>query len=158
MRIRCFQKFIDKLRGKKPKKNKLVENNNSYPIRLTKNEQKFFLKHIEESENYLEFGSGGSTFISILETKIPKIMSVESDKQWIDYMRKWDVIPQNEHNKRLIFQYINIGKTGEWGVPTEIDKKDLFPKYSAKVFETDKSFDFVLLTDDLELPAHCRLF
>ena len=143
MGIKCIQNLIDKLRGKNKKA--AVYDNTSYPIRLTTNERNFLLSHIKNANNYLEFGSGGSTFISILETKIPKIISVESDNNWLDYLRKWDVIPQNENSKRLIFQYINIGKTGEWGIPTEEDKQFLFPDYSAKIFESDKNFDVVFI-------------
>ena len=44
-----------------------------------------------------------------------------------------------------MFQYINIGKTGEWGVPIENDKTFLFPSYSTRIFETYKDFDVVFI-------------
>lgn len=115
---------------------------------------------------YLEFGSGGSTFLALLHAQV-SIISVESDKNWIEYLRDWKLIRDAE-NRRLQFIYVNIGEVGEWGVPSEIEKsKEFFPNYSTQVFETYKDFDVVfidgrfrvacLLQTVLHCPKHTRI-
>lgn len=115
---------------------------------------------------YLEFGSGGSTFLALLHAQVC-IISVESDKNWIEHLRDWKLIKDAE-NRRLQFIYVNIGEVGEWGVPLEIEKsKKSFPNYSAQVFETYKDFDVVfidgrfriacLLQSVLHCPKHTRI-
>ncbi|HEC1763941.1 TPA: hypothetical protein R1722_000666 [Campylobacter lari] len=73
-----------------------------------------------------------------------KIYSVESDINWLEYLRKWKIIRENE-GKRLFFNYIDIGKTGEWGVPIEKDKEHLYENYSKSIFTLKKDFDLVFV-------------
>lgn len=114
-----------------------------FPIQLSQNERSFLLKQLSNSRNYLEFGSGGSTFLSILHSNT-KIYSVESDINWLEYLRKWKIVKENE-GKRLFFNYIDIGKTGEWGVPIEKDKEHLYENYSKSIFTLKKDFDLVFV-------------
>lgn len=48
-------------------------------------------------------------------------------------------------SQRLTFEFIDIGKVGEWGVPIEDCKKSLFPNYSTQVFDSHKNFDIVFI-------------
>ncbi len=134
---------------KKYKNNKLLledqisQQPEKFPIQLSQNEKTFLLKQLSDSENYLEFGSGGSTFLSILYSNA-KIYSVESDINWLEYLRKWKIIRDNE-DKRLFFNYVNIGKTGEWGIPIEKDKEYLYENYSKSIFTLKKDFDLVFI-------------
>ena len=118
--------------------------NETFPIQLTKKEQDFLIKYSKNAEEYLEFGSGGSTFLMLLNTQIQHITSVESDKKWIKYLRNWKIIPNNE-KKRLKFLHINIGRTGEWGRPIDLEKKDKFPNYSLCPFINNKNYDVVFI-------------
>ncbi len=140
MRIEIVQKIIDKLIKKKEEFNQ-----SNYPIRLTENERKYLLENLKNSKRYLEYGSGGSTFLSTTETQIPVIVSVESDNGWIEYLRNWSVIKENEESQRLKFIYANIGKTGDWGIPLEPEKKDLFPNYSSVPFCNNEQYDTIFI-------------
>ncbi len=73
-----------------------------------------------------------------------RIVSVESDPSWIDYIRKWRIIRKAEKT-RLKFFSVNIGKVGDWGVPIETDKANLFPDYSRNVFEKFKDNDLIFI-------------
>ena len=113
-----------------------------YPIRLSEFERSLLIKKLKESKKYLEFGSGGSTFLAILEGSCDKIVSVESDPKWIEYLKTFDTI--NEA-KNLGFESVDIGKVGDWGTPIEEDKRELFPNYSSNVFR-DYPCDYDLVS------------
>lgn len=129
----------------------------AYPVALTDLEKNFLIKSISDSKYYLEFGSGGSTFLALTQTDIPFVVSVESDMDWLNHLRKWNCIVDNEKSNRLCFLHVNIGKTGNWGVPTEMDKKDLFPNYSMAPFATDKKTKFDAIFIDGRFRVACTM-
>lgn len=144
----CFLKKYKKLKA--IKNDQKLSNPSLFPIRLSDNEINFLLRNLNEKKgggkginNYLEFGSGGSTFLSIMNTNA-NVYSVESDLNWINYLRKWKIINENE-NKRLFFNYIDIGNVGEWGIPLEKDKEFLYENYSKYIFNIKKDFDLVFI-------------
>ena len=132
-----------------------------YPIALTDKERAFLINNVKDSQRYIEFGAGGSTFLLLSSTDIPEIISVESDGDWLNELRKYPIISDNE-NKRLKFLHIDIGQTGRWGYPLEKDKKELFPRYSSKVFESCEGFDAVFIDGRfrvacaLQTALHCN--
>lgn len=115
-----------------------------FPIRLSDNEKKLFLKYIIKSKNYLEFGSGGSTFLSLICSET-LVVTVDSDSNWINYLRKWQIIKNAEKKGILLFWHANIGKVGELGVPINNDLKSTFPLYSSSIFNENKGFDLVFV-------------
>lgn len=117
---------------------------NKFPIRLSDNERSFLLKHITGATNYLEFGSGGSTFLALENTNIPNITSIETDSLWIEYLKKWNEI-YSQIGKRLNIIHVDIGKTGEWGVPIEESKRKDFPNFSQKPFLDNIKYDRVFI-------------
>lgn len=127
------------------KKDQTLDTPKLYPILLTDNEKQFLINTISSGKNYLEFGSGGSTFLSLLETKANAITSVESDNDWLEYIKKWHLISTSISQKRLTFKYINIGKTGIVGKPINEDNKNMWPSYSKQVFEEQNDFDVVFI-------------
>lgn len=118
---------------------KLKENPQYYPIKLSPNEKAYLCDVLLSAKKgrYLEFGSGGSTFLAILHAQV-SIVSVESDKNWLKHLQSWRVIAEALQNKRLTFCAIDIGAVGKWGIPQESHKKALFPHYSAQVFRRYK--------------------
>lgn len=52
---------------------------NKFPLIMTEKEQEILIKYIKQSKVFLEFGSGGSTFLSVIHGNCT-IYSVESDK------------------------------------------------------------------------------
>lgn len=158
MKFKAVQKMIDKIRGKKEEKQLTSECSkesiwylstsgkigaDNFPICLSDTERKFLVNNIKDAKKYLEFGSGGSTYIALTQTNIPNILSVESDKNWIKHLETFDVITQNK--ERLNFLHIDIGKTGDWGMPVEMDKKELWPNFSEQPFKSKKDWDVILI-------------
>lgn len=136
--------FWFKIKFKIKKNNKVNYVKDNFPIRLSDEERKFLINNISTAKRYLEFGSGGSTFLALIETSIENITSVESDKKWLEHLEKWQIISENI-NKRLRFLHIDIGKTGEWGIPIELNRKELFPSYSKKAFLSGVNYDVIFI-------------
>lgn len=105
-----------------------------FPLRLSEKEQEALINYLKNSNNYLEFGSGGSSFLALLNSNA-KVYSVESDETWIDYLRTWKFIRKNEENKRILFNVVNIGSTKEWGYPVDDRNREKFPDYSMNIFK-----------------------
>jgi hypothetical protein len=59
---------------------------------LSKNEEIIFKECLSQCKNYLEFGSGGSTFLALDFENCEKIVSVESDLNWLNHLKTFDII------------------------------------------------------------------
>ena len=104
------------------------------PILMSENERELFVKSISESKEYLEFGSGGSTFI-VLKTTKANVISIESDINWINHMRDNKTIFEEEQFCRLKFVHIDIGEISSIGMPKDKSKMESYPKYSEEIFK-----------------------
>ena len=122
------------------KKDKLSENPTKFPIRLTPNEKNMLISYMKNAKQYLEFGSGGSTYLAVLNSDA-NIISIESDENWIKYIKEWNILSKTD------IRYIDIGKIGDWGVPVNEDKKSVWYKYSSEVFndENARQSDFIFI-------------
>lgn len=119
---------------------------NEFPVRLSDIEKQTICKYLKDSDNYLEFGSGGSTFLA-LENSNTNVFSVESDQKWLDYLLSYKIINIAQRTQRLKFYPINIGEIRDWGYPINDDLKENYPNYSAEIFEKIdcKSIDTCLI-------------
>lgn len=118
-----------------------------YPIALAEEEKAALISCMKESKTYLEFGSGGSTFLALQCDNIDSVISVESDFKWIKYLRKWKYIRNAEKRKTLSFEYIDIGKVGAWGVPVDDSKSGNYPEYSQKIYSKIKQSPNMVFVD-----------
>ena len=119
-------------------------------------EVNLFLKHTLECKNYLEFGAGGST-LTMLYATLANIISVESDLNFLHSLAK---IPQISHalqTKRLQFLHIDIGQTGAWGVPKNLEKEENFPLYSGYVFQSLNNWPIDVVFIDGRFRVACVL-
>lgn len=66
---------------------------------------------------YLEWGLGGSTR-EALRSPVRRIVSVESDADWVTVARGDAEISAAEASGRLSMLHADVGPTGPWGVPT----------------------------------------
>lgn len=107
---------------------------NFYSFVMSEKEILLFDKTIRNSKVYLEFGTGGSTLRTLLNSKA-KIYSVDSDLNWIRSMQRYWLIKYHE-NRRLHFFHVDIGPTREWGYPIGEDSRKIFPDYSSNVFNS----------------------
>ena len=119
----------------------------SFSFEMTDGEKLTFNSYIIKSKNYLEFGSGGSTF-HVLKNSNAKVHSVESSPVWMRHMRTYIFIRINQLFGRLNFYPINIGKTRGWGFPAEKNLSHLYPNYSSDIFtKVDPSIIDTVLVD-----------
>ncbi len=105
----------------------------SFPVSLSENEKKMLCEYYSKSKKCLEFGSGGSTFLALMNSDC-FVYSVESDKDWIDYLKTYKIINTNE-NIRLKLIHADIGKTCAWGYPADKNDFEKFSNYSNLIFE-----------------------
>ena len=110
---------------------------------LTEKERFFFTLLLKKSKKYLEFGMGGSTLLAFITPNIEKIISIDSDYNWIQNIKKFKNI-KDEEGKRIILNYINVGKVRNWGFP--ISKNSNIPNYSKQIFQKfENDYDFVFI-------------
>ena len=86
-------------------------------------EYKLLNKYAKKGENVIEYGSGGSTFFFLKQVK--NVLSVENNKDFFEYMKSIKTL----ENKKLIYNYVDIGETEEWGFPKNKAKIENWPKY-----------------------------
>ena len=112
-------------------------------ILLTIKEKVFFSLILTKCKKYLEFGVGGSTLLAYTTQNIKKIISVDSDIKWINEIKKFKNI-KNDENKKIIFEYIDIGEISNLGYP-KIKTEKMF-NYSNQVFKKYKNeYDLVFI-------------
>jgi hypothetical protein len=74
----------------------------------------FFAKRIERTKSYLEYGSGGSTILAC--RFVDCLVSIDSDARFLGAVQR--IAGQLARRPpRLVLTYVDIGVTGEWGVP-----------------------------------------
>lgn len=126
-----------------------------YPMLLSIDERELLIKYFKDSKNYLEFGPGGSTFAALLNSNC-RITAIESDQDWIDYLRTYKFISDNENN-RLNFIYVDIGKIKNIGKPLNDEKKENYPNYSTGIYNNIEAEDFDLALVDGRFRVACVL-
>lgn len=114
-------------------KDKQSLNPKKFPICMTKKEKSLLLKYLKKSKNLLEFGAGGSTFLTTLYSDA-KLISVESDANWIKFISEWKILQNAIESGKLTFHHIDIGAIGDWGYPANESKKDSWSNYSTEIF------------------------
>jgi hypothetical protein len=125
------------------------------PLRMSKAEAALFEELLHTANFYLEWGSGGST-LAALKSNAQQIVSVETDRAWIEQLYQHDEIVRAVANNRLIFRYVDVGPVSEWGVPTGTEKIRNWPRYGLEPFiATDLNFDVILV--DGRFRVHCLL-
>jgi len=85
-----------------------------------------------ESTVILEYGSGGSTELG---ARMPGkyIMSVESDRQWSRDLREKLNVPAVL--SPVVVHHTNVGMTGPWGRPVDLQAWRCFPNYPNEVWD-----------------------
>ena len=58
-----------------------------FPLRMSSAESDLFGKLLDSATTYLEWGAGGSTLAAV-RSKIRQIVSVETDRAWIDRLKQ----------------------------------------------------------------------
>ena len=90
----------------------------------------FFKKIIFSSKCYLEYGSGGSTIYAANTAKVPSIISIETDKNWITKIKT-----SISSNSNLYLVHCDLGEVGMWGFPKNREKIESFWEYSFRPWD-----------------------
>ncbi len=110
---------------------------------ITEKERFFFTLLLKKSKKYLEFGMGGTTLLAYITPNIKKIISIDSDYNWVQNIRNFKNL-KNEEGKRIILNYINVGKVRDWGNPILINSN--ISNYSKQIFQKfENDYDFVFI-------------
>jgi len=104
-------------------------------------EKGLFTQETKGSENYFEWGCGGSTTMMIEDTEA-EVTSVESSKEWISKV-KGDISAGEQ--ARLHMKWVDIGRTREWGNPANSTRRSDWPNYSAAICKESTKPDTVLV-------------
>src|SRR5690625_4904974 len=78
----------------------------TYPFIMHDDEKELFKKYIRNSVNYLEFGLGGSTIFSLINSNA-NVTSIDTNKDWISFMTYYKFIKNNLKHK-LSIHYIEL--------------------------------------------------
>jgi hypothetical protein len=117
---------------------------------LPQKEKRLFYKYLNNSKNYLEYGSGGSSFQASIRPHIMNIISVESDKTWFNKLKK--II----NNPRFLYNYIELNALpNTFGYPnnTNFNMNALYPS----VIDKYKNIKFDLILIDGRFRVACAL-
>lgn len=126
--------------------------------RMSSKELDLFLAFVKRSERYVEFGTGGSTFVASSHVK-SWIISIDSSKKWLEKVE----LACSEHITKPDLQFVDIGPTGDWGVPIDPSTKDRWPEYHTGLWSIPKSMNADLYLVDgrfrvacfAQIIAHC---
>ena len=123
------------------------------PLLSTSNKDTF-LKYLDKSSHYFEFGSGGSTYQASIRDNIKHIYSVESDIEWQNLLK--DKIKKN--NITYFFCDIDT-QPNNWGYPgknaSNIQKINYSNQMKYLTDEEKKKIDFIFI--DGRFRASCCL-
>lgn len=103
---------------------------------MTPDERALFKESLQNSQNYFEFGSGGSTVWAVNQGLT--VHGVESDQLWVNGLKK-------KLGERCQVKAVDIGPTGDWGYPVSLKNTDLFAAYSKEIFNHSLGFDLILV-------------
>jgi hypothetical protein len=115
------------------------------PILMTEPELTLFTGVIRCSSDYLEFGSGGSTYYACCSVS-RSVVSIDSLQEWIDNVNKRCSSSEVKIKPRLVF--VDIGITKELGYPSGTEHKSKWPHYHSMIWSSvDANIFDVILVD-----------
>ena len=120
---------------------------NSVHSTMAEEEIKFLTSNLEKAEKYLEFGAGYSTLLA-LHCSTLEIVSVETDSNYIEFLRN-EFRTLEYLSDKIEICHVDIGPTGEWGVPLELGQNSKVSNYliAPWAFVTERGFnpDLILI-------------
>ncbi len=131
---------------------------------MKNDEIKLFQKYLLTSQRFLEFGSGGSTLYAI-EQGVPQIMSLETDKSWLDKLQKDPQIQEKikKSELELVFQdlFVDWWKYVSWApeslpIPEELVEK--WKNYSNLLLKKKFNPDLVLIDGRFRVASLLKLY
>jgi len=128
---------------------------------LKPNDTKLFYSYLDRCSNYLEFGSGGSTYQACLRPNVKRVVSVESDLRWIQMLQsKLAPLPSIEQ-KQIDFKFIDLKtRPHTWGYPGSTCGIDAKLKYSNVIneFVDAQQLDLILIDGRFRVACCLKCF
>ncbi|MCF7980158.1 MAG: hypothetical protein K9L82_19540 [Chromatiaceae bacterium] len=103
---------------------------------MSPSERQLFKRCLKQATSYFEFGAGGSTVSAVCQGLI--VQGVESDPEWVEALKA-------KLGEACQLEVVDIGPTGDWGIPTSKAASARFPDYSRAIQAHDKAFDLILV-------------
>jgi len=113
---------------------------------MSEPEQRLFQHYLTNATQYAEFGSGGSTCWASRTPTIETIISIESDKNFLETIR-----PQC---LRSDLRWINLGEIRSYGHPKDDSMRHAWPSYSSQDLGSP---DLVLVDGRFRVACICHV-
>tara|TARA_R110000824_G_scaffold108705_1_gene256030 strand:+ start:1555 stop:2127 length:573 start_codon:yes stop_codon:yes gene_type:complete len=120
---------------------------------LLAKDEKMFKKVLKESTYYFEWGAGGSTALAAECKNIGKIITVESDKEWIQKMTMYIT---NLDDITFIHNEMDT-RPKDWGNPGNNATNTQKRNYSDRIMEQTDANDIDLILIDGRFRVACAL-
>ncbi|MCG2643810.1 MULTISPECIES: hypothetical protein [Bradyrhizobium] len=124
-------------------------------VAMTDAERLLFTSFANCSQRYLEFGSGGSTWIA---ASTPKewLITVDSSQEWLAKVSE----ETKDSPTQPRTQFVDIGPLGEWGAPTDVSTRDRWPQYHEAVWQIAESIvaDFYFVDGRFRIACMMQCF
>jgi len=113
---------------------------------MTFKETELLRTEMRKSVLYLEYGSGQSTRFATECANVKAICSIESDPKFVETYFEGDAaIAEARKAERLLFRFIHLGPTREWGFPRNRAHIHLWPNYALAPYAQNFKWDLVLV-------------
>ena len=119
---------------------------------MTEREIELFNSLLGRSEQYLEFGCGGSTYCASQCVR-GSIVSVDSSSGWLEKVSAACAAAECPVKPKMV--HVDIGPTGAWGVPTDTGTRSRWPAYYESVWTVSGAYESDLVLVDGRFRVAC---
>ena len=120
--------------------------------RMSEAELGLFVSFAKCSDNYLEFGTGGSTCLAASNVR-NSITALDSSAAWIDKVAEYCSDSKLPIAPNLI--HVDIGPTGDWGYPTDPTTRHRWSSYHSNIWADANTLDVDLFLIDGRFRVAC---
>lgn len=100
---------------------------------------------LEQAKCIVEYGSGGSTILALSKRNVRRILSIESDPQWIKQLSHLWRVRWARLTRRLNLHHVDIGPIKGFGYPANDKQKPAWPMYAKAPWTIGAKPDLVLV-------------
>jgi len=117
----------------------MIIKKNNISIELFDGQSEDFKNFHDKCKIYAEYGCGLSTLYSVDIAK-KQTYSVDTDNDWVQNIKK-----NISNSSFLNLNYVDVGPTGNWGMPQTYSKRANFKSYLNNIWAYDSKPDFILI-------------
>lgn len=118
--------------------------------RMSDGEAELFLSFAKNSRDYVEFGTGGSTFVASNNVH-NSILSIDSSQEWLNQVAAACTLSRTKPE----LKFIDIGPTKDWGFPRDASDKSRWPDYHSTIWGNPRSAEADLYLVDGRFRVAC---